>query len=229
MPANVQWPAIEAECDKLLLALRGSATSVANETPTHLAFVLGMYWRSVRLFDATLLLLKSELPEEAAIVARSLFEESLRLQQLAASDADRDSLILGWVNGSITERLGLLSLAKSLGIDNNVGSATKTLNEERRSLQVYQVRHDVKRLRKFGSEREVACRFDRRDDYWAYSLSHELVHGSDVAWLFARKPLAAGEVGFHAKTSDPGIRSAFAEFAAGSVTAAAVATMSMFD
>jgi hypothetical protein len=164
MPTDVPWPAIEAECAKLLLALRGSATSAAVEIPTHHAFVLGMYWRSVRLFDATLLLLKAELPEENAIVARSLFEESLRLQQLAADEAERDALVLGWANGSITERLGLLSLAKFLGIDDNVSDRLAKLNDERGSLQAYQTRHNVKRLRRFGNEREVACRFVRRAD-----------------------------------------------------------------
>src|SRR5436190_14065033 len=106
MPADPPWQLVERECERLLAALRASATSEPQEIPTHHVYVLGMYWRCVRLFDATLLLLKAELPEEAAIVARSLFEESLRLQQLAADEADRDALILGWANGSIGERLG---------------------------------------------------------------------------------------------------------------------------
>jgi hypothetical protein len=83
---------VQSECDRLLTLLRTSATEQPHEMPTHYAYILGMYWRCVRLFEATLLLLKSELPDEATIVARSLFEESLRLQQLAADETDRDAL-----------------------------------------------------------------------------------------------------------------------------------------
>jgi hypothetical protein len=64
--------------------------------------------------------------------------------------------------------------------------------------------------------------------YWAYELAHESVHGSDAAWIFARRTVA-GVVGLHAKTNDPGIRAGFAEFAASSVAAAAVAASLMFD
>lgn len=229
MPANSPWPLVERKCETLLAALRASAHLEPQEIPTHNVYVLAMYWRCVRLFDATFHLLKAELPEEAAIVARSLFEESLRLQQLAADEPYRDALVLGWANSSISERLGLLSLAKSIGLDDDTSEAEGKLNGERRSLQAYQQRRGVARLRRFASEREAATRLGRQSDYWAYALGHELVHGSDVAWMFARRRLAPDVVGLYSKTDAPGIRAAFAEFAASSATAAAVAACAMFE
>ena len=49
----------------------------------------------------------------------------------------------------------------------------------------------------------MAQRFGRRDDLWTHAWSHQSVHGSDVAWLFARHKLASGVVGLFAKTGDP--------------------------
>ena len=70
--------------------------------------MIGMFWRAVRLYDAVLILLKNQLPEEAAILARSLFEVSLHLQQLDAEPREKDALIFGWINRSLTEQMGLL-------------------------------------------------------------------------------------------------------------------------
>lgn len=228
MPTDPPWQLVEAECEALLTSLRGTASTSAHEMPSHYAHILGMYWRCVRLFDAALQLLKAELPEEAAIIARSLFEDSLRLQQVAADDVDRDALVLGWANDSISERFGLLQVAKSLGLDDDISVAEGKLNDQRRVLQAFQLRRGVKKLKRFAAERQASVRFGRADDFWAYSLSHELVHGSDVAWLFARRSQGTDVGGLHAKTSDPGIRAAFAEFAAGSVTAAAKAAAAIF-
>ena len=68
--------------------------------------ILGMFWRSLRLYQGALLLLKAELPEEAAFLARSLFEASLRLKQMADEPQQRDRLILHWVNNLIDGKGG---------------------------------------------------------------------------------------------------------------------------
>src|SRR5687768_12605923 len=65
-----------------------------------LGFVFSMYWRCVRLFKATNVLLSAELPEEALLPARALFEDSLRLMQLAKDKANMKGLLLRWLNDS---------------------------------------------------------------------------------------------------------------------------------
>jgi hypothetical protein len=64
--------------------------------------------------DGILVLLKSELPEESAFLARSLFEDSLRLKQLQEEPEARIALVLGWVNRSLNEKRGLMQTAKSI-------------------------------------------------------------------------------------------------------------------
>jgi hypothetical protein len=79
---NSLWHRIEPLADQLLGLVRSTASTAPVEIPTHLGFVLSMFWRCLRLYDGILVLLKSELPEESAFLARSLFEDSLRLKQL---------------------------------------------------------------------------------------------------------------------------------------------------
>jgi hypothetical protein len=67
-----------------------------------------MFWRAVRLYDGVLCLVKAHLPEEAAILARSLFEVSLDLRQLEAEPEHREALVYGWINTSLNEQMGLL-------------------------------------------------------------------------------------------------------------------------
>src|SRR5688572_22695736 len=86
-----------ARAKELAAMITGDIADRAYEIPTAHTYVLGMFWRCVRLYDGVILLLEAQLPEEAAILGRSLFEESLRLQQLTDS-SQRDALIVGWAN-----------------------------------------------------------------------------------------------------------------------------------
>jgi hypothetical protein len=222
------WSAIQEQAERLQRLVRAFVPRVEFEVPTHHAYMLGMFWRCVRLFDGALLLLKAELPEEAAILSRSLFAESLRLQQLAAHPRGQEALVLGWANDSIEQKIGLLKTAKSIGLDDDIQAELAELEESHSQLQAYQVRRGVKRLQRFRSAREAALTFSRQDDFWAYQWSHESVHGSDAVWMFARRATAPGVAALHAKTNDPTVRGAFAEFATGSLTEAVKAASSIF-
>lgn len=222
------WDKVEPDADRLLQLVRGVAPGTSVEMPTHLAFVLGMFWRCLRLYDGALLLLKAELPEEAAFLARSLFEESLRLKQLHNEPEARTALVLGWLNHSFDEKRGLMEVAKSLGLDENIDTVLSSIDEDQRKLRRYADRHGVGKLRSFRSVRDAAIRYDRKDDFWTYEWSHESVHGNDAAFMFARRRLGEDTTAMHAKTADPEIRAGFAEFAARSLTDATTATFAIF-
>jgi hypothetical protein len=178
-------------------------------------YILGMFWRAVRLYEGTLLLL-------------ALFEESLRLRQLSADGSNRDALILGWANTSIDQKIGLMKVAESVGLETDARQILAILDEERTKLQGYAQRHGVAKFPRFLSVKDAAIRFGRKDDYWTYEWSHESVHGSDVAWLFGRRKVAADTVALFAKTDDPPLLASFAAFAAVSFTDAVDAASSIF-
>jgi Family of unknown function (DUF5677) len=210
------WPTVSEHADRLLQLLKegvfeGSARDAA---------VASMYWRTRRLYEAALILLKAQLPEEASIIARSLFEAAMRLMQLAADPADRDVLIIGWVGDSIQQREGLFRTAKSVGLASDIDEHLERFSEERRRLQAYAAGRPWKR---FHTPGEAARRFNRADDFWSYELAHESVHGSDAASLFSTRA-RGNERRMHARVSEPSVLGAFAHFAARAMADAATAT-----
>jgi hypothetical protein len=223
------WSQVLDQAQQLLASVHAAKPKTATKIPTAHGHILGMFWRSVRLFDGILLLLQGELPEEAAILARPLFEESLRLQQLGADSTEREALILKWANDSIQEKKGLVEVAKSVGLEANPVALLSRLDDEQRKLQGYARRHGVTRLRPFMMPRDAALRFGRGADYyWSYQWSHEAVHGSDAAWLFARRKVSTDTVGLFAKTTDPRILGAMVSFSANSFGEATRATFTIF-
>jgi hypothetical protein len=222
------WNDVLSNAKQLSSAVKDNVPKHALEIPTAHAFILGMFWRTVRLYDGTLLLPEAQFPEEAAILARSLFEESLRLRQLGADKANRDALILGWANTSINEKIGLIKVAESVGLEPDSQPLLAALDEERSKLQGYAQRHRVVKFIPFLSVKDAALRFGRMEDYWTYSWSNESVHGSDAAWLFGRRKIATDTIGLFAKTNNPGLCASIAAFAAVSLIDAASAVSSIF-
>jgi predicted O-methyltransferase YrrM len=86
------WPAVYAEAIALLQLVQEITPKNEIEIRTAHGYILGMFWRSRRLFEGAIILLAAELPEESAFLARSLFEESLHLKQIADEREHRDAL-----------------------------------------------------------------------------------------------------------------------------------------
>jgi Family of unknown function (DUF5677) len=213
------WPKVSEHADRLLQLLEERVFEGSGRD----AAVVSMYWRSRRLYDAALILLKAHLPEEASIIVRSLFESAMRLMQLAADPTDRDLLLIGWVGRSINQREGLMRTAKSVGLDSDIDEYLRHFSEERKRLQAYAAGRPWKR---FHTTAEAARRFNRTDDFWTYELAQESVHGSDAASLFSTR--AEGNTRrMHAKVGDPAVLGAFAHFAARAMADATTATYSI--
>jgi hypothetical protein len=109
-----------------------------------------MFWRSLRLFDGIAMLLNGDLPEEAMILGRGLFEEALRLAEVANSGDKRAALLIGWEAKSLNEKIGLHNTAIAMGLDplwgHDLGPASKLI---RKVLAAYQHAHDIKKTRAF--------------------------------------------------------------------------------
>ena len=222
------WVEVSALAEKLLL-LVGDSTPKGEfpVTPSANIHIVGMLWRAYRLYDGVLILLKAELPEEAAILARSLFEVSVRLRQLEAEPHNRNALILSWVNRSIKQQFGLLQVGKAFELDTDIDEAVARLEEHRKQNREYASELGVGPFKSFLTVKDAAKRFDRKDGYWTYEWAHESVHGTDAAWMFARLRPAVDMVGLYAKTGNPSLRSSFAHFAARSMADAAKAVFAI--
>jgi len=192
-------------------------------TPSANIHIVSLFWRARRLYAGVLILLKAELPEEAAILARKLFEVSLYLQQLEAEPQNRYALVFGWVNRSINEEFGLLKTCEPQpGLD----EAFATVEKRRKENNEHASELGVSFLT-FLETKIAAKHFHRSGDLLLYEWAHESVHGSDAAVLLARQRLARDTIGLHAKTGNPIVLSQYAHFSAKSMTAAAQATFAI--
>jgi hypothetical protein len=101
---------------KLLWEVRDMAASVTApgaERPTHYGLIMQLYARLRDTYDAMLDLIARRFGNEATILARPLFTESLMLGELAlAADPDRATLVIGWWMRSLTDLEGMFDLAE---------------------------------------------------------------------------------------------------------------------
>jgi hypothetical protein len=208
---------------------RGIYPGEIVEIKTADGYVLSLYWRTIRLFDGVVLLLKNRLPEEALIIARSLFVDALRLAEIGDAGEKRGALILGWANNSIENKKNLLKEATRLGLESDPTALFAELESQQKKLQSHRSRNGIGPLRSFLSERAASEKFGRSHDYWSYAFSHEFVHGSDFALTYSRKKRADGVLAVYDQTNDPQLSLGVACFSAKSVLQAAAATALTFN
>ena len=218
------WVELLTHAERLLHLVENSPPKAEfPTTPPANIHMVSMFWRARRLYDGVLILLKAELPEEAAILARKLFEVSLYLQQLEAEPQNRYALVFGWVNRSINEEFGLLNTCEPQpGLD----EAFATVEKRRKDNNEHASELGVSFLT-FLETKIAAKQFRRSDDILLYEWAHESVHGSEAAMLLARQRPAGDTIGLHAKIGNPIVLSHYVHFAAKSMAAAVQATFAI--
>ena len=214
------WVELLAHAERLLHLVENSPPKGELPiTPSANLHIVSLFWRARRLYEGVLILLKAELPEEAAILARKLFEVSLYLQQLEAEPQNRYALVFGWVNRSINEEFGLLKTCEpQTGLD----EAFATLEKRRKENNANASELAVSFLT-FLETKIAAKQFRRSGDILLYEWAHESVHGNEAAMLFAIQRPAGAPSGVATKTGNPIVLLHYAHFAANSMAAAAIA------
>lgn len=158
--------------------------------PTHFFAIQGMYTRSISLYRGVVQLLKVALPEEGLLLGRSLFEDSLRLSHLAASDeGKRVDLTMGWLNESYLRHIGLVRRAKNLGIGWDWEPYLSKLEETRKQALAYCRRRGSGKTAQFPDPKRQAESLGRTGGVWLWEASHQVVHGNEYAHLLRRESI----------------------------------------
>jgi hypothetical protein len=149
--------------------------------------VFGSIGRGIRLTLGTAALIAKRLQGEAFILGRSLFEDSLRMAEIGHDARNRKGLMLEWQLTSLAEMENLDTEAKATGLEANTWhDIPNKVARRRKELGVLAKRGQIIRKR-FLSDKDAATHFGRLHDFWAYRLSHGIVHGSDMAQALYRK------------------------------------------
>jgi hypothetical protein len=169
------------------------------------AVALGMYWRCMSLFRSIALLLNNNQAEEALMLWRSLFTDSLRMRQLAAAEKkDRIAFELGHYSDSLERTKQRLQRAKRLGVTgDDITSELAHIEDQKRAMENYRKRFGIEKLKRFGSEQNLINKLNLEVDLWTFHYSHGFVHGEDIAQSHRRRKMQAGVLAFFSHTADP--------------------------
>jgi hypothetical protein len=188
-----------------------------------------MYGRAMSLLRGVKALLEADLPEEAVILGREIFTDSLQLAELASQDLHgRATLVLGLANSELTEWENMEREAASLEPGYETPAAmTEAIAWRRTGIQQGMERFGVERLRGFAHEKQLAKQHDRLDDLMDFQLAHRLVHRADMAQGFRTRKVE-DRLGVYLGNRDPEWKAAVAAFAAQSCLHAFKAAASIF-
>jgi len=193
-----------------------------------MAQIIAMYGRGRSLFEGVCVLIEHDLAEEAMILARSLFETSLRLERLAAAPAKRVGLMLGWMHDSTTRMIGLARAASKVDVELNLLETVQGLDERRRSIRDSATAAGIGKFPKFGDELALSKRFGRLEDHFSFLIGHEMTHGSQFAQSVRTQ--SEGEVlAIYHKQQVARVSRAVVEFAARSLLLACRSVCEVFE
>jgi hypothetical protein len=168
--------------------------------------ILSWFSRVRGLFSSVRLLVARGHPDEALILGRSIFETSLRLEQLASvEEAERERLVLGSINKSIDDAIGLfVHEARSLQPGEELSDeGVQELEKRRGQIQRRQQRLGLGELKRFASDKDLAVRFDRKGEYLSFRVAHHTTHGSPLAQHSRTDVTASGVVRVSHRNLDP--------------------------
>ena len=146
--------------------------------------IMLMYSRSRSLFEGIHVLIREHLAEEAIALARSLFEESLRLMHLAREGDLRWRYVVGWIRESIGHKRSLVGDATSEEGRLKASERLRQLDEEEVQLRKAMKRLGVVTEKRFTSIENLATIHGRLEDLWPYEVGHRMIHGSQIALAY---------------------------------------------
>jgi hypothetical protein len=184
--------AVSAMMDRLLEAERLASGSIPKgpyELDSLDRVLPALHRRVRRSALAVHLLLSAAHPFEAAIVGRSLFEDSIKIGALRIAGTQRARLILGWMSESTShgERM-LREGSRARGTD--LDEVLEAVKVRRRYLASEASRLGiVGKLKTFPDERQTAESLGRLDEYYAYLFASQITHGAETAYIFDPDPV----------------------------------------
>jgi hypothetical protein len=209
----------------------GHHVGVVIETTPADARVLRMYWRIASLLEGACLLLDARLPEEAIMLGREMFTDSLHLMEIASRGPNRAPLILGLASKALGELENLGRQARSLGVENQRGmeEIQDHVAKERKKIEGYRLRHGIGALETLRHEKQLATEHGRLGEYLDFEFAHRMVHVPDIAQAGRTRKRDAEVVEFQLRNPDDEFIARVSAFIMQSALHAHKAVASVFD
>jgi hypothetical protein len=151
------------------------------------ANAISMFGHARQLLIASAVLLERRLPGPAFVLQRPLFEDSLRLAEFSgSSEAERIALMASWRRIGLKKVDGLAQKAARDGAVDDAAALRTHVMDELNKIDAALKRRRVT-AKDFMNAEKAAVAFGREDDYPAYEMSHQAVHGNDLVHLISRE------------------------------------------
>lgn len=165
-------------------------------------YVFGFFMRMSSVFDAVGDLLTNDHGEEARAVTRSLLEESILVQYLAARAADTKEIVLRWLLHSLREEESLWTEAMA----QSVAGADKPLDDVRQALaelREYLKKENLAEKNPPGL-RDMANAIERPYLYYLFKLASGVVHSSRQGFFRILRRVSDSNFSVNPWYPDPG-------------------------
>ena len=143
-------------------------------------YLMWLFSRTRSTYVAARLLIRESLLDEAMQLTRSLMTDALRLLELNRVGSEREAYLLHWVNESLTEWGHLIKEAVRVGIEDDPQPVLRKIDEHPAALTRYQERHEIGRLKRLRSEKQLAIQHRLEHEYWDFEYVNNVVHGSPL-------------------------------------------------
>jgi hypothetical protein len=198
------WEAVREVLERIEEKLLSSGPAEEISVAQADAIALNIYFRCISLFRSITLLLNNNQAEEALMLWRALFTDSLRMRELeAAGKKDRIAIELGHYVNSVERTKQRLQQAKRLGVTDDVTSELAQIENQKKNVENYRKRLGIEKLKQFSSEENLINKLHLEVDRWTFLSSHGFVHGEDIALGHRRRKIQPGVLAFFSHTVDP--------------------------
>jgi len=194
----------------------GEVVVPVEVTPVH-ALALQKLWRARSLFLAGVALVRAGWCEEAILLGRSLWDESIFLAQSADAREERPAFYLRWRRDSLQRALTMFREVHAADPDFDIAEVEVALEHQLGpGLAEAQAAFGVETLPDFKTGKEAAEAAGRAGDYHGYLMASSIAEGALDSVMYRQRDIDDSEhgavVGMHDKTMDPAVVTAAARF-----------------
>lgn len=155
---------------------------------------ISIFAHARQLLIASMVLLERHLPGPTFVLQRPLFEDSLRLAEFAnSSEAERVALMASWRHVGLRQIEGLAQKAIQDGAKEEAVKLRAHVMDQSCKINTALKKHGVI-AKDFMKVEKAATKLGRGDDYPAYKMSHQAVHGNDLVHLISREASLDGVI-----------------------------------
>jgi hypothetical protein len=207
---------VASSVDARLPVSKGQIPAAIEVTPVN-TLALEKLWRARSLFLASVSLVRARWCEEAILLGRSLWDESIFLAQFADAREERPAFYLRWRRDSLQRALAMFREVHAADQDFDIAELEAALEHQLGpGLAEAQATFGASTLPELKTGKHGAEAAGRAEDYSSYLMASSIAEGALDSIMYRQRDIDDSEhgsvLGMHDRTMDPAVVTAAARF-----------------